>query len=242
MPELKYKRLNPDRKDLFIRGIGFNPCYPFKYGNALDNAGIHVHDVTNWGHDATADRTFYTYYTAGKITNIDTNTDITAKGDSGWQITWPKHEWEFRLDSDYGDDEAWTPIGRGIDADSAGSRHDISGKPQSVGVIQYPAAPAPHQCFLGAARRSERQFVSWDDGHIKFVSASPPSNQNPLGTRNWTWSTKGYSLTVGVQEQEDMYGIAFTLQNPLDRYFYDRPYEQVTAWDGFGWVKALERI
>ena len=78
----------------------------------------------------------------------------------------------------------------------------------------------------------------WDDGHIKFVSASAPSNQNPLGSRNWTWSTKGYSVTVGVQEQENMYGIAFTLQNPLDRYFYDRPYEQETAWNGFGWDLA----
>ena len=75
------------------------------------NAGIDVDNVTNWGHDATADGAFYTYYNAGVVTNVSSK-NVMADTNAAWQPTWPKHEWEFRLDLDNGDEEAWTPIAR----------------------------------------------------------------------------------------------------------------------------------
>ena len=62
---LNHLRLNPYRKDLFVRPVGFDAEYPFAMGNALLNAGIDVHDISAWGHDATEDGRFFRYHQPG---------------------------------------------------------------------------------------------------------------------------------------------------------------------------------
>ena len=45
----RHLRLNPLRKDLFIRTDGFDDDYPFALGNAIADAGIDIHDTTPGG-------------------------------------------------------------------------------------------------------------------------------------------------------------------------------------------------
>ncbi len=69
------------------------------------------------------------------------------------------------------------------------------------------------------------------NGHIQFISSSAPSPQNPLGTRYWRWSTKGYAWCQTTSNQESMYGLAVALEEPLEYYFSDKPYLDGTTWD-----------
>ncbi len=64
---MAHMRLNPHRKDLFIRSVGFGGDYPFEIGDALDTSGIDVYDTTDWGHDATEGFEFFTYARTGLI-------------------------------------------------------------------------------------------------------------------------------------------------------------------------------
>ena len=73
-------RLDPFRKDLFIRANGFEDAQGDPYRDAINReailsewveaflgAGIDVHNTTGWGHDATEDGSFYMYYHQGTI-------------------------------------------------------------------------------------------------------------------------------------------------------------------------------
>ncbi len=72
-------RLDPFRKDLFIRAQGFEDApgdpyrdappgsYSFRMGKAFHEAGIDVHNTTGWGHDVTEDGSFYVYYHEGTV-------------------------------------------------------------------------------------------------------------------------------------------------------------------------------
>jgi hypothetical protein len=89
--------------------------------------------------------------------------------------------------------------------------------------------PLPHiNVLIVRLDRTKLGAFSSEDGHIKFLAASPPSEQNPLGSRHWAWSTKGLSVRG---QKGDEYGIATGLKIPLDCYFDDRPYKKGTVWN-----------
>jgi len=98
---IAHQRMNPFHKDLFLRTVGFDAQYPFAMGSALANADINVHDTTEWGHDATEDKSFFIYYRTGTVTNI-TGSLVTGS-QANWLSKWPAYEWEFKLDEDPGD-------------------------------------------------------------------------------------------------------------------------------------------
>lgn len=229
----EHMRLNPFRKDLFVRGEGFIAEYPFGYGAAFGNAGIDVHDTTTWGHDATEDGSFFVYNRTGTISTISGN-QVTGTG-TQWSTSWPKHEWEFKLNGD--SDENWTPIGgwssdHGLYLDFAYS----GGTPGDYSIRK----PVPHINVLVIRLDQDGLFGS-TDGHIQFVSASPPSQQNPLGTRYWRWATKGYAWCQTTANQARMYGLAVALKTPLYHYFHDTPYVDGTTW-GSSWGGGDEKL
>jgi hypothetical protein len=94
----------------------------------------------------------------------------------------------------------------------------------------------PHINVLIIRHDSTSVFGS-PDGHIRFVSASPPSQQNPLGTRYWRWAAKGYAWCQTTANQSSMYGLAVTLQTPLYHYFHDTPYVDGLTW-GNSWISS----
>ena len=225
-----HMRLNPFRKDLFVRAEGFIEGYPFGHGKAFENAGISVHDTTTWGHDATEDGSFFVYYRKG--TAAVSGGQVTGSG-TNWSTAWPKHEWEFKLDG--GGD--WTPIG------GWSSDHELfldfaySGGTAGAYTIRK---PVPHINVL-IIRFDQTGLFASPDGHIRFVSASPPSQQNPLGTRYWRWATKGYAWCQTTANQGTMYGLAVALKTPLDHYFTDKPYVDGTTW-GSSWTDPDHRL
>ena len=248
---LDHKRLNPHRKDLFIRGVGFGADYVLDIGDAYANAGIDIHDITGWGHDATEDGSIFTYYRAGTIASIGgLNGNEVIAQDTGWwwqdpnqspetqKKRWPRHEWEFKLDAD--PEDAWTPIDTwdepnelSLDIAYAGSSGDFS-------VAQNYAIrmPVPHINVLIIKQDTTRASIRFDqDGHIFFKSAIAPDRNSiwPDGFRNWGWTTKGYCSTTKEDEQPSMYGFAVHLEIPLKHYFNDRPYVDGTTWTGSGW-------
>jgi hypothetical protein len=220
---LQHKRLNPYRKDLFIRSTGFDSEYPFQMGEALKNAGVDVHDTTSWGHDATEGNTFFSYYTTGHITKVS-NYEVTGSG-TQWADTWPAYEFEFRLEDVPG--RPWTPISGwgGVSTMYLTDRHELKEGDSLPYTIRM---PLPHiNVLIARLDRVKLGVFSSEDGHIKFLAASPPSVQNPLGTRHWAWATKGLSVRG---QKGDEYGVATGLKIPLDGYFGDRPYEKGTIW------------
>jgi hypothetical protein len=65
---LQHLRLDPKKNDLFIKHQGYDGStgsHRFSMGPALVNAAINVWDITNWGHDATIDKSFYVYFSDG---------------------------------------------------------------------------------------------------------------------------------------------------------------------------------
>jgi hypothetical protein len=231
---LKHMRLDPKRKDLFVRAEGFTAEYPFAIGDALKNAGIDVHDTTAWGHDATQDGSFFTYYRGGTITTISgVNTNEVTGNGTAWQKIWPRHEWEFKLDTD--GSGAWTPVGYWVDP--AKLYLDLP-YPGSAGGGTYTLRmPVPHINVLIVRHDAVAKGVlSWEDGHIWFQGASQPGGElYPNGARHWSWTTKGYSATNSTEEQPSMYGFAVTLEKPLKYYFEDKPYVDGTTWTAGGW-------
>ena len=82
-------------------------CHQFNLGTALANAGINVRDITNWGHDATVDKSFYVYFSDGGTATIDNIRRFQVSGSAtSWKSTWPGNEWEFILVSDLSGDAA----------------------------------------------------------------------------------------------------------------------------------------
>jgi hypothetical protein len=133
---LTHQRLNPLRKDLFVRAEAFDDAIgdpyrpfdppmvngtpqwsdydPFRLGLAFQNAGIDVHNTTGWGHDVTEDYSFFLYHRKGTISEI-TGSVVKGTG-TGWAQTWPLYEWEFKLDIDMGEnaptpeENRWMPV------------------------------------------------------------------------------------------------------------------------------------
>ena len=133
---LTHQRLNPHRKDLFVRAEGFDDAIgdpyrpfnppvangvpqwsnydPFRLGLAFNKAGIDVHNTTGWGHDATEDFSFFIYYRKGTISEIKES--VVRGTGTDWAQTWPLYEWEFKLDIDLGDnaptyeENRWMPV------------------------------------------------------------------------------------------------------------------------------------
>jgi hypothetical protein len=254
--KIVFARLNPFRKDLFIRAQGFDEAagipyaderplpsqvvdsyYPFRIGQAFKNSGIDVHNTTGWGHDATEDGSFYVYYRQGMINTIEAGDKIITGAGTGWSGTWPKHEWEFKLDGDLGEDK-WATIGYW---DATHDELGLDFAYASSGAGSYKIRkPVPHINILIVRNDPEGLYGS-QDGHIQFISAIPPSPQNPLGTRYWRWSTKGYAWCQTTSNQESMYGLAVALEKPLNYYFSDKPYLDGSTWDDSqvpaGWVE-----
>ena len=251
---LTHIRMDPFRKDLFIRAHGFEDApgdpyrevvqagsYSFRLGRAFLRAGIDVHNTTSWGHDATEDGSFYVYYHQGTIDSIDDGDKIITGTGTAWSATWPKHEWEFKLDNS--PEDTWAPIGYwGITGDELGL--DFAYGADGSGSYKI-RKPVPHINIL-IVRNDQGGTYGLQDGHIQFISASPPSQQNPLGTRYWRWSTKGYAWCQTTSNQESMYGLAVALETPLDNYFSDKPYLDGSTWDDSevpaDWVSADGRL
>jgi hypothetical protein len=254
---LKHLRLNPDRPDLFVRAIGFDDAegspyrpfdsgqmanenyYPFRIGAAYQNCGVNIHNTTGWGHDGTEDGSFFIYYSKGSISEI--NGQLVVGAGTDWLGSWPGNEWEFKLESD--PDSAWTPIKAWAPGDGTSSN------PPQLGLeYAYPNSapagssylirlPVPHiNVLLIRFDRVNAKIKPDDDaaGFIVFRGAAPPVpwgyDQN--GTRNWRWSTKGYSRWNRTSVQ---YGAAIPMKIPLDHYFSDDPYQKGTVWNGTGW-------
>jgi hypothetical protein len=227
--EHEHLRLNPFRKDLFVRAAGFYGQYTFAYGNAFAVAGIDVHDTTNWGHDATEDGSFFVYYRQGEIVSISGN--VVNGVDTNWSSAWPRHEWEFKLDGD--SNEKWAPI-RYWENSGNDLTLDFEYGAVPTGSYGYKIRkPVTHINVL-IIRHDKTGLLGSPDGRIRFVSASPPSQQNPFGTRYWRWATKGYAWCQTTANQASMYGLAVTLEKPLYSYFYDTPYVDGSTW-GSSW-------
>jgi len=241
---LKHKRLNPYRKDLFIRAKGYDWEYPFTIGDAFKNAGIDVHNTTDWKHDATEKLDsaepygeFFIYYRMGDVTKIDG--DEVWGPDAGWLTSWPSNEFEFKLDSD--SEEAWTPISFFLAANPAINKplrlildtdyDDYGNNPDGSPVNYLIRIPLPHINVLIVRhdRKTTKVKISDDpQGLIKYEGSDAPGPGNPMGSRDWGWSTKGYSRWNRTDKQ---YGIAISLAKPLDHYFDNKPYFKGTVWD-----------
>ena len=91
--------------------------------------------------------------------------------------------------------------------------------------------PPPHiNVLLARHDRATAKVKGSDDpaGHIVDRVSDPPGPGNAMGSRDWSWSTKGYSRWNRSTKQ---YGIAISLAIPLDNYFNDKPYLKGTVWD-----------
>ncbi len=237
--DLQHKRLDPDRKDLFVRAQGFydpsdptgpGPEYTFDIDTAFQNAGITIHNTTGWGHDATSDGSIYQYFGGGSITAISKDNlqrSVVIGSGTQWSVAWPTHEWELNLE---GSGDEWIPIRSWDAANRLVLDFDSPIFGDILNLDYAIRKPLPHMNIL-LVRHDRSGTYSGQDGHLRFVSASPPSQQNPLGTRYWRWSTKGYARCQSTINQASMYGMAVTLEIPLDSYFNDMPYDDGLEWN-----------
>ena len=229
----RHKRLNPHRKDLFVRSVGYDPVTaPFILGTAFSSAGIDVHNITDWGHDATERYEseygqFFVYYKTGSITAIDGDS-VNGDANTGWAKHWPKREWEFKLAGD--PETAWTPIQYWGDSNRLTLAYPYPGNGAGGAyAIRKPVPP-----INVAIVRHDRTSLSADDGQdglINFVTVIQPDQKNPFGSRVFTWDHKGHCSTNSAEDQPFMYGLPVTYKIPLDHYFGDRPYIEGTVWD-----------
>jgi len=239
----RHMRLNPYRKDLFVRAVGFDDAtgdpyrpidplyqdgYPFRIGNALKNAGIDVHNTTGWGHDFTADNSFFVYYTAGQA-SISSGYLVSGSG-TNWATKWPLLEWEFKLNEDNSDD-AWTPISFWAGPDSLYLYDGYKGNATS-GAYSIRLPLPPINVLIVRLDAVKTGAFSVEDGFITFVGAITPGPENPSGSRFWSWATKGKGLKAS---KDGSYGVADALKIPLDHYFGDRPYQKQTIWENGHW-------
>ena len=265
---LKTMRFNPERKTLFVRPVGyddavgdpyrpFNPpmlngqpqwstYYPFRLFKAFMHSGIDIHNVLDWGHDATElapdgtrRNTFFVYHRKGRITGI--NGKAVTGEDTEWLPTWPLYEWEFKLANDPGDEAAnpednrWMPISFWSgNSQTMALTFDYQQGPVDVGDGSYAIRmPLPRiNVLIVKLDRMLDGVYSNEDGNIMFLSASPPDNNNLNGSRHWAWPTKGLGFSV---DREGNHGLALVLKKPTDAYFDNRPYMKETAWTGTGW-------
>jgi len=249
--ELLHMRLNPYHKDLFVRAENFDDAigdpyrpfsppvvngiaqydnyYPFRLGTALKNVGVDVHNITGWGHDATEDGSFFSYYKQGSIQGFSAAEKLVTGVDTGWALHWPKREWEFRMATD--SDEYWTPITSWGNSTQLSLAFSYEGATLSGNYLIR--KPLPHiNAVIIRHDRTSPSALSSKDGFINFQTAIPPSPLNPEGTRQWNWDQKGHANTNSTEDHLTMYGFATTYQVPLDHYFGDRPYREGTVWVG----------
>jgi len=238
--DLKHMRLDPLRKDLFVRAVGYDKlgdcvepgnCSLFEVGDAFNAAGIDVYDTTEWGHDATEDKTFFTYYRKGTVQSISAD-GLTVTGDgTGWARHWPKREWEFKLDMD--DHTHWTPIvdwATGPPQLGFDKRRPYTGSKPDSGTAYAIRLPVPHiNVLIVIHDRTRLGVMGYQDGFINWRKPEPPSGKFQ-GRRKWHWDTKGETITNNTIDTPTMYGLPYTLEEPLRHYFDDRPYVK-TVWD-----------
>jgi hypothetical protein len=233
--DLVHKRLNPRRKDLFIRAVGYDDTndasapYPFAMGDAFTNAAIDVHNTTTWGHDATEDATFFTYYREGTIESIGgPGGNMVVGSGTDWSGMWPGNEWEFKLLDD--SNKAWTTVEKWADTNVLylNFRYPLEETASGSYIIRR---PLPHiNVLIVKHDRVLTSIISGEDGYIRqYIAAEVPIADNPLGTRHWDWSCKGFSICER-DRPVDQYGIAVTLHLPFEHYFDDRPYRKGTIW------------
>jgi hypothetical protein len=250
--QLAHMRLNPFRQDLFVRAEGFDDAagdpyrpfdpppdgygnyYPFRLGLALKNAGVDVHNITGWGHDATGDGSFFSYYTAGSVTVTPPLRKLIQGTDTGWAEHWPKREWEFKMAGDAA--APWVPITAWDGANQSLSLA-VSYEGASADGAYLIRRPLPHiNTVIMRHDRTSPSAVSNKDGYINFLTAAAPGYLNADGTRVWEWDQKGHASTNSTTDHPTMYGYATTYQVPLDHYFGDRPYLEGTVWTGSGFT------
>ena len=149
---------------------------------------------------------------------------MTGTG-TAWSANWPRFEWEFKLDGDQ--PEAWTPIYSWIDSGAFYLDRPYTGGASGSYAIRMPLPPL-NVLIIKLDKEKFGVFSVETDrqGHIYFMGASPPTMENKDGSRFWAWSTKGLGINA-----KNFYGLANVLQQPLDRYFGDRPYQKSTIWD-----------
>ncbi len=234
---LTHERLNPYRKDLFVRADGFDDAfgdpydesdpdaeYPFRLGLALKNAGIDVHNTTGWGHDATEDKSFYIYYRSGEIVNMVFEAGQKVIGEqTEWSTKWPLYEWEFKMTAD--PEGSWTPVFSWIDPNSLYLANAYTGAASGAYAIRKPLPPL--NVVIVKLNTDKTGVFTSEDGFIGFLGASEPSTGNLTGSRYWEWSTKGLGIKA---KREDSYGNALALKIPLDHYFGDTPYMKSSTW------------
>jgi len=235
--DLIHKRLNPYRKDLFLRATDYDADHPFAIGDAYSNVGIDVHNTTDWGHDATEDNSFFIYYRKGTISEISGR--LVTGSDTGWPGTWPGNEFEFKLEVADEPADAWTPVKVFVPEDDAAGQPPLlsleSNYNRSIAAgsqLDYAVRiPLPHINVLIVRHDRVTAKIKLDDdpeGYIVYEGADLPEPGNLQGSRNARWSTKGYSRW---DRTENMYGIAISMAIPLDHYFNDKPYKNGTIWD-----------
>jgi hypothetical protein len=250
---LKHLRLNPDRPDLFVRAVGLDDAqgdvytplpadvpdnwYPFKMGMAYKNCGIDVHNTTGWGHDGTEDGSFFIYFKKGAISQVSSQLVVGAGND--WLGSWPENEWEFKLDS--GSPDAWTPVkqwlpGDGTDSnpprlvlDYAYNTTIPSGSSEPY-AIRLPVPPINVLLVRFDTVTAKLRPNDDPEGYIVYQGVAPPVPWGVVdtGSRNWSWSTKGYSRW---DRDDFQYGAAIAMQIPLDHYFGDKSYQKGTVWN-----------
>ena len=254
-PLLQHLRLDPKKNDLFIKHQGYeelNECLPqdqaignchqFNIGSGLANADIEVHDITNWGHDATVDKSFYVYYSGGGTALISSIRPFQVSGDAtNWKTTWPGNEWEFILDSDLtgqlpGDSrDPWTPVNDWVTSNFLLLAFDYLGSATAGGYkIRMPVPPINaliihhHPTAISSGQA---------DGGIgpQLGGAIPPNPDDPDGQRRWLWSEKARSI---LKSSQSFYGLATTLKIPLTKYFHQLPFLNGTRWTGTDWAAA----
>ena len=218
---LTHLRLNPYRKDLYVRAVGFDATYPFAMGNALASAGVDVHDISGWYHDATEDSKFFRYHRQGSVSVSGASVSGTG---TGWSTLWPEGEWEFKLNSDL--DDAWTPIVEWSSPTALVLDRPYSGGSSGAYSIRK-SMPHINALIVRLDRETEGVFPG-ENGHIVYLGASPPNPGNLTGSRFWAWTTKGLAVHSSLPSS---YGIANVYKIPLDHYFSDKPYAKNSVWD-----------
>ncbi len=217
-------------------------CHQFHLGTALANAGINVRDITNWGHDATIDKSFYVYYSDGgeALINAIRRFQVSVST-TNWKTTWPGNEWEFILDSDVSGplpgnpQDPWTPVNNWITSNALQLAFDYLGAGTSGSYrIRMPVPPINaliihhHPTAISSGQA---------DGGIgpQLGGAIPPNPDDPNGKRRWLWSEKARSI---LKSSQNFYGLATTLKIPLTKYFHQLPFLNGTQWTGSGWAAA----
>jgi hypothetical protein len=159
--------------------------------------------------------------------------------DADWIGSWPGNEWEFKLAGD--PESAWTPIeawdpgdGTSLNPPRLGLDHVYINNIPANSALNYSIRlPVPHiNVLLIRFDRVTAKIKAEDDdnGLVVFQGVAPPVpwGFETWGTRNWRWSTKGYSRWNRTDVQ---YGSAIPMKIPLDHYFSDDPYQKGTVWN-----------